>query len=229
MNKVTVRSVSLVLLLSAILLAACAPQSTAAPTAAPQATDESQAMQQTIDAIKTQAIVTANAVMTSEAFKNPSATPTAVPPTPTPTTAPTETAIVIPPTATQVPPTATPTMIYPTITLAPPPYQCTIKSISPAYGKSFSPEDDFDGRWVLLNSGSEIWDQDSIDVYYKSGEKMFKFDDLYDLPSTVRPGESITIIVDMKAPKTAGSYTTTWGLSNAGSGFCTFSVSINVK
>ena len=207
-----------VLLAGILILTACAAP--AAPTADPQAAA------QTVAAIQTQAVVTAMAQLTSDALKNPSPTSTQAP---TNTLEPTQTTVPATATSTKVPATAAPTLAPYTPTNTPAPFQCSIQSVSPSAGTQYSSESDFDATWTLLNTGLETWDQDSIDVLYVKGDKIYKNATAYDLPKSVKPGEKVTIIVDMRAPKDSGTYTTTWGLNKGGTTFCSFSIEIKVK
>lgn len=58
---------------------------------------------------------------------------------------------------------------------------------------------------------------------------MNNFANLYDLPSNVAKGESITLRVDMTAPSTAGTYTSTWALADGNTVYCYLPVTITVK
>lgn len=207
-----------VLLAGALILTACGANAT--PTVDPQVAA------QTVAAIQTQAVVTAMAQLTNEAALNPSPTSTQVP---TNTQEPTYTAVPATATATAVPPTAAPTLAPYTPTNTPAPYQCSIEGVSPSAGTQYASEADFDATWTLLNTGLNTWDQDSIDVVYVKGDKIYKNATIYDLPKTVKVGEKVSVIVDMRAPKDSGTYTTTWGLNKGGTTFCTFSIEIKVK
>ncbi|HSV85436.1 MAG TPA: NBR1-Ig-like domain-containing protein [Levilinea sp.] len=106
---------------------------------------------------------------------------------------------------------------------------CQVVSASPNTIQSMSPNNDFDGVWQLKNTGSKNWDLKSIDYKYISGAKIYKHDAIYDLPKTVKPGETIKIVVDMIAPSTSGVYTTHWALVEGSATLCNMSISIKVK
>ncbi|MEN4100774.1 MAG: NBR1-Ig-like domain-containing protein [Anaerolineaceae bacterium] len=106
---------------------------------------------------------------------------------------------------------------------------CQVVSASPNTIKSMSPNTDFDGVWQVKNTGSKNWDLKSIDYKYVSGAKIYKYDAVYDLSKTVKPGETIKIIVDMIAPSTPGVYTTHWALVQGSGTLCNLSISIAVK
>jgi Ig-like domain from next to BRCA1 gene len=145
----------------------------------------------------------------------------------TETPSPTTTIIFIIPTSTHTR-TATP---FPTSTEAEfsdENWACRLISKNPADNQVFTPRADFDARWVVENTGKKSWSRDDIDYIYYSGTKMHK-KEAYDLADTVDRGESVTIIVDMIAPKNAGTYSTTWTLRSGQNEFCKLRISIVVK
>lgn len=107
-------------------------------------------------------------------------------------------------------------------------YSCQIMSSTPAIGTSFSSRTDFDATWNVRNNGQRNWNKDIVDYVYLSGQKMHKVD-TYDLPRTVRRGETIDLIVDMVAPKNEGTYTTTWTMRSDTQDFCTLGLTIVVR
>ena len=62
-----------------------------------------------------------------------------------------------------------------------------------------------------------------------SGTEMQTGNKVYDLPEEVDPGESVTVIVDMKAPGSTGHYETFWALARHSDGFCYLPVRIEVR
>jgi hypothetical protein len=106
---------------------------------------------------------------------------------------------------------------------------CQLVSASPNTIKSMSPNTDFDAVWEVKNTGSKNWDLKAVDYKYMSGAKIYKYNAVYDLPKTVKPGESIKIIVDMIAPSSPGVYTTNWALVEGSGTLCNMSISIAVK
>ncbi len=93
----------------------------------------------------------------------------------------------------------------------------------------YNANEDFDARWTIKNTGTQTWGFEDVDYRYMSGTEMQKFDKIFDLPSTVTPGNSITIIVDMKAPSSSGYYETFWALARHSDGFCSLPTRIKVK
>jgi hypothetical protein len=85
-------------------------------------------------------------------------------------------------------------------------------SQSPVDGVVLSPGADFDLRWEVKNIGTNDWNPNYYYEYQSgvegSGPKS------YNLSKRVDDGEKITLIVDMIAPSSSGSYTSTWVLKN---------------
>ncbi|MEM5774144.1 MAG: NBR1-Ig-like domain-containing protein [Anaerolineaceae bacterium] len=88
---------------------------------------------------------------------------------------------------------------------------------------------DFDAVWTVKNTGSATWYLDEVDYRYVSGSRIHKYNDVYDLSKTVKPGESITIRVDMTAPSTAGTYAVNWAIVRSNTTLCTLPLTITVK
>ncbi len=138
--------------------------------------------------------------------------------------------IVILPTATITPtPTATFTET-PTVTPTNSAYQCQVMSAFPESGKEFTPGVDFDGRWTLKNTGTQVWEE-LVDWVYVSGTKFQAITDkvAFDLGKTVNTDESVEIIIDMLAPKDAGTYESIWSLKKNDLYFCQVTLKITVK
>jgi len=107
-------------------------------------------------------------------------------------------------------------------------YACQVLSVSPANGTTFKPRADFDGVWRVKNIGQKVWDRTQVDYRYTSGDKIHKVA-IYDLSANVARNATADIIVDMVAPKNAGSYTTTWNLYTGSKSFCTMTLRIVVQ
>ena len=204
------------------VLAACS----GAPAQSTQTTGPTVDVQPTLDQIGTQAAQTIIAGMTLNA-------PTATPVVPTDTPMPTETATPVM-TNTPVPPTNTPTATWipwtstPAYSPTPPGYACSVTSTSPASGASLKVNSEFDGKWVVKNTGTKAWEKSAVDIKYVSGTKFQTKGDLFDLGADVASKDSYTIIVDMLTPKTAGSYKASWAVVQDSLTLCTLSLNINV-
>lgn len=222
---------SILSLIGILVIASCTPQAAdTTPTTDP-------AVETAVyNLMQTQAMQDAQAELTRIAALNPTATPTEMP-----TATPVEpTATALPPTATSLPPTAFPTLVPPTAT--PIPYtatptatptrsdlNCSITSFSPANNSVFKPGTDFDGRWTIKNTGSNIWESSSVDFFFISGTRFQTKVDAIDLPSTVNNGSSVDLIIDMAAPRDEGTFSTTWGLRSGSTTFCVVTLTIVVK
>jgi hypothetical protein len=221
-NKITIIS-----LIGILLLSACTAATPATPDAAQQTAQ--------FAALETQAMEAAQVALTQQALLNPTETPTEIPtntpqePTntqepPTATSIPATAIPTLAPTATSIPVTATHTAIPTRSDLV-----CQVVSSAPAANTSFTSGVDFDGRWTLKNVGTSTWDKASIDFAYISGTKFQANVDGIDLPADVSTGNSIELIIDMLAPKDAGSYQTVWALKQGNITFCYLSLNIVVK
>lgn len=213
------------LVLLAALLAGCAG---ATPTI--QATVDTGP---TLQAVQTQAAQTVVADLTLNA---PSATPvipTATQPAATETSVPTATAT----TALVVIPTATTTVFVPTVpaftstpanTATPTSIACQITEQSPAFGDDHPKNADFDGRWVIKNTGTQTWAASATDIRFITGTKFHTGADAFDLSADVAPNGTYTFIVDMVSPNTSGRHSATWAVVQGGTTLCTMNVTIDV-
>jgi hypothetical protein len=114
-----------------------------------------------------------------------------------------------------------------TPTVPPASAACQIVSVSPS--GPLPKNADFDAVWTIKNTSSKTWDISAIDFMYVSGSKFQKYGDRFDIPQTVKPGETVKIIVDMVAPDKAGLYTTNWALVDGTTNVCNFSLNLRVK
>jgi hypothetical protein len=106
---------------------------------------------------------------------------------------------------------------------------CSLTSVSITAPNPMSARYDFDVVWTVKNTGSKDWETNLLDYKYWSGTKMHNYADVYDLPSVVDEGDSITLRVDMTAPSTPGTYTTTWALADGNKVYCYLPLTITVK
>ncbi len=104
---------------------------------------------------------------------------------------------------------------------------CQIVSTSPT--ASMSVRTDFDAVWAVKNTSNKNWSVDSVDYQYWKGEQIYKHSNIYDFTKTVKPGETINIVVDMVAPNKAGTFTTHWAIASGGSLLCDLPLTITVK
>jgi len=200
MNQSTKRALIFALTLI-VLLSACAPA--AAPTQ-----DEAQIQQQVAESVA-ETVAAQNAAATAQAAL--------IVPSNTPLPTQTEAA---PPTPTPLLPTATPFVIVPaTNTVAPsgggggggvvvkPQYACEALNRRPFDNQVFKPNDEFDIRWTITNTGTRTL-RAGLDLEYLSGPSLTsaKFVELPEL----KPGDSYQVVFDAVAPAKEGTYIMTW-------------------
>ncbi|HNB37397.1 MAG TPA: NBR1-Ig-like domain-containing protein, partial [Anaerolineales bacterium] len=86
-------------------------------------------------------------------------------------------------------------------------------------GTSFAPGTAFKKTWRLKNIGTCAWGNTDVSLIFDSGERMGAPASLA-LPTTVNPGQTVDITVDMTAPSAAGHYFGYWKFkSNSGGVF----------
>lgn len=155
----------------------------------------------------------------------PPATP--IPPTPTNTRPP---ATITPtPTATFVISSPTPSL---TVTPSPEPtstnissgsgtvlYACDIVGLSPESGVIVKPGEEFKWIWRVTNIGTTAWRPETTFAVYKSGSAFYVKKEVQ-LGEPASIGETIQVIIKMRAPKETGTYTTTWSLHKGIHDFC---------
>jgi hypothetical protein len=94
-------------------------------------------------------------------------------------------------------------------------------------GTKYAPGTAFTKTWRLKNTGTTTWTT-AYQVRYYAGDAMGSSSSKA-VPNEVAPGATVDISIDLKAPSTAGSYQTTFVLSNAeGYNFSNFYVLIEV-
>lgn len=143
-------------------------------------------------------------------------------PIPTNTTLPTQTESA-PPSPTPLIPTATPFVIVPpTITavvvsgggggpVVTSPYDCTPINNKPRDLTVFKKGNEFDIKWTIVNTGTKTIPA-KHDIKYFSGTKLMKdpTDTFREFGVDLKPGDSVTIIIDAIAPAEKGKHVMTW-------------------
>ena len=123
------------------------------------------------------------------------------------------TPVTPPPTVTGTPPTPTPSK-----TPTPGPSGCDraqfISDVTVPDGTTFAPNTVFSKTWRLKNVGTCTWST-SYSLMFDSGEKMGG-PDTAPMPTSVAPGQTVDITIQLTAPATAGSYRGFWKFKNAG-------------
>ena len=105
---------------------------------------------------------------------------------------------------------------------------CSIQSSSPT--DAIARNGDFDATWTIKNTGSTTWEASAIDYKYIGGNNLQSDGrTLFDLPSNVAAGDTIKIIIDMKAPAGLGTYSSQWALVKGGTTLCNLNLSLTTK
>ncbi len=181
------------IILTAVLAAACTPQEI------PVTGDNvATAAAQTVSAIQTQfefstlvAEVTRAAAATSTSTVTPTLEPSL---TPTP-----------------IPPTSTPTPTFtPTATPRPCNWAEFVADISVSDGTDFQPGTAFTKTWRLRNIGTCTWTRAYMLVFDRGDQMNGQLES--GLPGAVRPGETIDVSVDLRAPNQDGTVQGFWKL-----------------
>jgi len=115
------------------------------------------------------------------------------PPSPTP---------IIPTVTAIVPPTAVPGGGGGGTTVKPK-FACNPFPRKPADGTIFKPNDTFDIKWTIVNTGTKTM-QAGLDVKYNIGTKLAS--GTVELPE-LKPGDSYVVVLDAVAPAKEGTYT----------------------
>ncbi len=176
-----------------------------------------------VDAAKTEAVATAIAAITEDALLNPSPTNTAVVPTlATTTPAPTVMATIVKTLA--KPPVAA----IPTRTKTPYTDNCSVVSTSPKDYQVLTSGQDFDGVWVLKNTGMVTWTNGQYYISYLSGN-IPHAKDVYYISGDVAVNDTVEVRADMVAPTASGTYVSNWAvINNVGMPFCYIFVAITI-
>lgn len=190
------RILSFVIVMAVVLSACNMPAST--PTA-----------QANPDAVFTAAAQTVVAQLTQSALLNPTSAPaTVAPPTNTSApAAPTNTPGLSLPLATA---TSQPVVVAPTVGCDAAQF---ITDVTIPDGTSFSGGATFTKTWRLKNIGTCTWNS-SYALVFDSGSNMGGASST-PLSSTVAPGGSIDVSVNLQAPNADGTYRGFWGITNA--------------
>ena len=109
---------------------------------------------------------------------------------------------------------------------------CQLVSQTPPDNSALAANTAYTFTWVIKNTGTTKWDQSEYDVIFvssTSGTSMNEGSNVYDLPSTVNPGETVTISGTGTTPATTGSYTENWAIAQGNNPVCPFNVVIQVK
>lgn len=197
------------LLIGLMLIAAACSRAETTPTPDPEA-------------VYTQAAQTVQAGLTQTAALLPTHTATL---TPVPTGTATATLPVLPTSETSPVNTLAPTSQLPKSA-----DKAEWVSQNPADGTIVSPGQEFTTAWAVKNIGTTTWNTKYQLRYYLADAALrFSASDIK-FPKEVKPGESVDLSVNMKAPGAGGDYTSIWVLTNdQGYNFYTLTLTIKVS
>ena len=107
-------------------------------------------------------------------------------------------------------------------------WTCRVTSKSPPNGAIINPGTSFYAFITFLNTGTKTWTNNGVDFVYVSG---FRHDGkrIQDLPSTITPGNRISLKILFTAPKKPNLYKATWSLKVGNNPFCGVRISFEVK
>lgn len=181
---------------------------------------------------------TANAAQIQTASALPSVTPTFTTtriPSDTPTFTPTF--IYLLSTATKVPsytpiPPVGHIIVNGTITvddrLTGRPWTCLVTGTSPAKDIVQKAHTTFYVTWAVMNTGTKSWWNNGVDFVHTGGYES-NLRPVLDLPETVASGGSISLKIELTAPKKTGPYNVYWSLKVGNNSFCHMKYSFKVE
>jgi hypothetical protein len=105
-------------------------------------------------------------------------------------------------------------------------------SQTPADNSVLAPNTAYTFTWGIKNTSTTKWDQNEYDVIFVSatnGVSLHQGADVQDLPSTVDPGQTITLSGTGITPATAGNYGESWAIAKGSTPVCPFYVVFQVK
>jgi hypothetical protein len=181
-----------------------------------------------VNAARTEAVSTSVAAITEQAALNP--TPTAALPTTAPVTNPTPTAKASATLPAVVPPVVVVTTVPGGVSPTKTPYTdaCRVVSTSPSDYKVLTAGQDFDGTWVLKNTGMVTWTDGQYYIKYQSGTIPVE-KDLYYIKGNVVVNDTVEVRADMTAPASSGTYVSNWAVyNNVGMPFCYIFIAITI-
>jgi hypothetical protein len=94
-------------------------------------------------------------------------------------------------------------------------------------GTNFGPGESFTKTWRIINSGTTTWTTD-YSLAYLGGDQMSGPASVA-LTTTVAPGDTVDVSVDMAAPEASGNYQGFWKMRNAAGAFFDFAVFVEIN
>jgi len=198
--------IGMLLMLIALCFTACGPTTTPTSVVEYMSTQVAGTLQAQSTAEMAETLI---AQMTLQAMPTNTPTPTLTPtPIITPTLVPTATSQ--PTTVIYVPPAASATPASTSLCL----HATLISDGNIPDGTEIDPNKEFIKTWTFKNTGTCTWTTE-FDILFVSGEQM-SANSILDFPQTVKPGETVTISVQMVAPSAPRTYTGYWNFADQG-------------
>ncbi len=107
-------------------------------------------------------------------------------------------------------------------------YSCKLVSQTPSDWVKMVRRQAFDAYWTVQNTGA-VWNSSSTRFVYLGGAKFQTHGDSFYIGKNIGVGSKIKLGVDMVAPKTPGTYSTTWALKSGNTTFCRVTLILTVK
>jgi uncharacterized protein YraI len=92
---------------------------------------------------------------------------------------------------------------------------CALVSQTPTDGGSFNPGTPFSVTWVLKNTGKNVWMAGEADIVFQGAINNVRLSqgyDVFDIPNTVNPGQTLSVTGNGIAPSSSGSYGELWAI-----------------
>lgn len=105
---------------------------------------------------------------------------------------------------------------------------CVMNSVTLTSTIIMPANNDFTTIWEVKNNGSNNLEESNVDLKFINGISMHRDGSLFDLASTVQPGQTIRVSVNMRSPSQTGIYTANWALVNGSTILCNLPVTIIV-
>lgn len=127
-------------------------------------------------------------------------------------------------------PTPTPVQFIPTFT----PlsgntlYRCAAQRLSPTVSETVPAGSGFETVWQITNTGSAVWEKNSVDLYFVDGTRLHTSVDIFDMNVDINPGDTINLTIPMRAPEQPGLYQTGWALKRGTLLYCPLNTIIQV-
>lgn len=106
-------------------------------------------------------------------------------------------------------------------------YGCTLIRQSPIDWVKMKSRQSFDVHWTVQNTGA-VWHANATKFAYIWGPKMQTHGDEFRINNDVGRGQKIKLSVDMIAPKSLGTYSTTWALFSGNTRVCRVTLTLTV-